>query len=271
MDTVVRDEHGALVFQRRGAFLAGFGVGILALGALVYGVGGVPGVGDVVPTSLLLWLGWALGVLGAVNIVVGAQRALSPPARLDSRTRRLDVEGRQVPFADLGAVRITEVTVGSTKSVALVVETAAGPIRLLDGQLVGERRAIERIAARVRERLGAPVEVAPALESSPRRSSPLMSSPRGFQGLFLLVLGVGWATTGAWLAPDLLFAYPDAAFGFRVWPFGIGLAALGIAELFGAPALRTFLGPWNRARVALFVVGMGGYAAASFSWLGRVG
>src|SRR5689334_8325534 len=90
-------------------------------------------------------------------------------------------------------------------------------------------------------------------------------SPRSFLVPFALTLGAVWGAGLWWFAPNVVITYPHGWFGFRLWPMGLWIAALGIAELTRLPVFEIMLGPWNRERATLFVIWMGSYAAFAYT------
>jgi len=174
---------------------------------------------------------------------------LARPAVVDGAAQRVEVRGRRVPFAEIGGLDVAEMRVGSTLATSLVLQTARGPLRLVNGQSAAHREALERVAARVRARLAVPMGAL----------APVPVSPRAFTAVYLVALGVIWAGSAAWLAPDLFFATLDGRVGVHLWPFGLWLIALGALEASGVEAFRVLRGRWTLRRGALFAVWMGSY------------
>jgi hypothetical protein len=189
-------------------------------------------------------------------VMRGVGRHFGPPWVLDSHGRSLIRGRRRLPFEAISNVEVTSTRVGATTAVALRVDTTtAGSIWLVTGQMESWRGDLQRVADRIRTHLGDHTSAA----------STVVASPRSFLVAYALTLGAVWGAGLWWFAPDLVLTYPNGTFGLRMWPLGLWIAALGVAELARLPAFEIMLGPWNRKRAALFVLWMGSYAACSYT------
>lgn len=244
-DTLVRDAGDVLLFTRRGAFQLGLGAAVLGLGAGFLGLRALTG-----PDALYTWAGWLLVVLGALNLLLGAARGLASPVRLDGVRRELVVGERRIPFTALGPPQLVETQLAGNVAVSLTLAAPGAPLRLIDGQLARERHALEVVAKRVAQLL-AP-DAPPATHLS-------VETGHGFKVALLLALGLTWAASAGWLAPDLVLAPPGGPVGARMWPLGLWIAALGLLELLGARVFDALVGPWTARRGLLFAAWFGSY------------
>lgn len=72
---------------------------------------------------------------------------------------------------------------------------------------------------------------------------------RHFIGIFLIILGVIWASTGFFFLQNLIFTVLDSGHGPLVWPLGICIAGLGLGELAGIPVGRLFTRASGRSKI----------------------
>jgi hypothetical protein len=251
-DVAVTEHEATITFRPIGTVMWGLGIGSVVLGIAFRFVdkleGGLGGFG--------VWASWVLMACGALLIVKGITRHVGPPWVLDAHRRSLMRGRTRVPFEDLSNVQVTSTRVGATTAIALRVDTTtAGQIWLVTGQMEKWRDEIQRVADRIKVNLGN--HEIPALT--------VVASPRSFLIPFALTLGSVWGAGLWWFAPNLVLTYPHARFGLRMWPLGLWIAALGIAELARLPVFELMLGPWNRQRAGLFAIWMGSYAAVSYT------
>lgn len=247
-DTLVCDTGDALIFRRRGALNVGLGAAVLGLGAAFVGIRELGGMGA--PAGLLTWAGWLLAALGVLNIAIGGLRGLASPVRLDAALRVLVRGDLRVPFDRLGPPQIVETPIAGQVAVALTIAAPGGTVRLIDGQLAREREAVQAVAKRASLLLDA---------ESPPRSNMVVGTGRGFKVALLSTLGLVWAASAWWLAPELVLTPPGGGCGARVWPLGLWIAALGVLELVGARVFDALVGPWTRRRALLFALWTGSY------------
>jgi len=249
-DTRVTVTEGRLVFERRTTFLLGLGAGVLGLGLGFSALARWGGAEALLPGSFLYWTGTLMVVLGGLNLLLGLGLALWPATAVDPAAGTLVAGLRRIPLSELDGIDVVETHFGGRTLVRLVARSRQGPVRLLGGQDASRRAEVEAVATQVRAALGLAGGTSPAVTHA----------ARAFPAALLLTLGTLWAASGRLMAPDLVLTVPQGSVGFRLWPFGLWLVALGAMELLGFQVHSTLVGSWSRHRVLLFVVVMGSYA-----------
>lgn len=226
-------------------------------------IGGAPladhlqwSLGDAERVALGL-LGWVAGLGGALMIALGwrYEHHLSSTTIFDFKAGKLRRGRTAHPLSKVSRVYVQPSTVGDTELVRLVVCIDDATINLTRAMQARHAAGLANVADFIQQTLarsGVPVS-ADVTTDEVKDNAALI-------GLIFLGLGLAWAALGALFGRDLVFVLDDKN-GLIVWPFGLWLAAIGLADRLGLPVVRTLLEGRMRVRAPLLLLLAGSYLA----------
>lgn len=274
--TRITESEGQIRIREKQAVGLLLGLGGLLLGGGLYWLGRAPLDQLLDPaeaagsSDFLLWGAYVLLAISLVLLVVSAIRVLRKPVIFDTLRNEVSVKSRRISFSEIAGIEINEVTILDRTQYSLVLDLVSDkggkslPLAPLQPETALEE--LRAVRSRLQSDLSGSSPVAPAGERPLRRDE---RTGRRFVATLLITGGAILAGAGALLMPDVVISSgSDPSYGFLLWPLGLWIAALGIAESMGMPAFSWLSGPPTWRRLLTGAVWIGSYLLVTYTRLG---
>ena len=195
--------------------------------------------------ALLVWAGAIVGVCCLLLILIVGLQGLKGGPVIDSRRRVVRVGGRDIPFAQLGDIRVERTQLGSRELLGLAVDQEGRTLWLVRGVDTREQPQFDAAVLAIRSALQPGASQAALEATAPTRTL-------AFEEILLVGLGLIWMISARLMVPDLVIAPSSGSFGFALWGIGaapllLGLGALGVKRIWGEARWKQLRGPLTLA------------------------
>lgn len=258
-DLRVRWVDGRVLLEQRGVVLLWIGLVFLVITAAA--VAGAPLAGHMnwalTDTERLALdvLGWVAGVGSLIMFAVGWRRSAAEPTCFDLPEGVLRVGARTIGLSSIERIFLEHRTQAGTDLVGIAVEVGGEDVSLIPPQQATQAHGMLVVLAQLQQIVadaGHTVsdDILPREDRRPRVDHTI--------AIALAVTGLLWTIAGLLFGRSWRFVLDDTN-GLLVWPFGLWLLGIGIAERAGAPVIDTMTsGKW-RYRVPLLLLLAGSY------------
>jgi len=256
-DIEVTDSKNAITIRRRPVFHFLFGGGSIAVAMLFRLIPAEMFAFDPVLVKVLFKVFSSILILLGVVIILMYILLPDRNARtIDKMRGAITGQGQAVPFAAVTRITLKSLKIQSVTSLSIVAVADGKEFFLVPGQLEWHREKMEELTALLREcvlksRMGEGPE---PVETEPSKSLPAENI---FLGLTLLLSGSLFSLFTYLYAPHVIFIAHGA--GVLLWPAGLWLCGIGIAELLRIPLWKAMTNGTALQKILFHVIIMLSY------------